>query len=218
LSRYGLSEGTPSESGLQLDAQAGFNFVANHPELSKSPIVGPTLGQIEYRVTCLPPSNRSSMVNHLAGLLPLTLRAGTRTKYNHTTAFWIIRLHALSQISALIVENTFSSIPHMVREWPMGRFLSLLTTQKWLSAAKIAGIPPALPILMLSGLRDHVIPPSEMVELWKVSKVRRPKKNTRWLWSALGGKDNEEPPRQPEKDVFESFRRGGHSTYLLSFS
>ena len=106
----------------------------------------------------------------------------------------------------------------MVREWPMGRFLSLLTTQKWLSAAKIAGIPPALPILMLSGLRDHVIPPSEMVELWKVSKVRRPKKNTRWLWSALGGKDNEEPPRQPEKDVFESFRRGGHSTYLLSFS
>jgi hypothetical protein len=98
----------------------------------------------------------------------------------------------------------------------MGRFLSLLTTQKWLSAAKIAGIPPSLPILMLSGLRDSVIPPSEMVELWEVAKGRRPKGNKGWLWSAFGWKDTEESPTQPEKDAFKKFRRGDHSAYHFS--
>jgi hypothetical protein len=37
--RYGLCEGIPSESGLCLDAQAGFDYIANHPGLSKHPIV-----------------------------------------------------------------------------------------------------------------------------------------------------------------------------------
>src|SRR5258708_26744115 len=47
----------------------------------------------------------------------------------------------------------------------MGRFVNLLVSQRWSSAYKIARLPPSLPILMLSGLRDHVFPPSEMVEL-----------------------------------------------------
>jgi hypothetical protein len=118
-------------------------------------------------------------------------------------------------MSALIIENTFTSIPHLVRGWPMGRFLSLLTTQKWFSASKVAGMPPSLAILMLSGLRDSIIPSSEMAELWEVAKRRRPKKNTRWINFVLR-RNIEESGTPPEKDVMETFRKGDHSAYHFS--
>lgn len=65
---------------------------------------------------------------------------------------------------------------------------------------------------MLSGLRDIVVPPSEMAELWKVAKMR-PKKNTvkERLWSTLGWRDDEENLIQPEHDIFETFPFGSHS-------
>jgi hypothetical protein len=76
-------------------------------------------------------------------------------------------------------------------------------------------MPPTLPVLMLSGLRDTVIPSSEMQELWKVVQQRRTKtrkKKTRYLsfW-----KDQtsvvEQDDVQPKKDIFETFRHGEHS-------
>lgn len=48
-----MSEGTPSESGLRLDAQAALDFIANHPDLSKVPIVRPSRLGAKYLPTCL---------------------------------------------------------------------------------------------------------------------------------------------------------------------
>ncbi|PCH41916.1 alpha/beta-hydrolase [Wolfiporia cocos MD-104 SS10] len=36
---YGLSEGSPSEKGIQLDAQCALDYIQNHPSLAGSPIV-----------------------------------------------------------------------------------------------------------------------------------------------------------------------------------
>lgn len=36
---YGLSEGSPNEKGIKLDGQTALDFVTNHNELSKTPIV-----------------------------------------------------------------------------------------------------------------------------------------------------------------------------------
>jgi len=160
------------------------------------------------------------MANHLAAPSPLTSQAGTQTKYNLTMdSFFsfLVTYTVLLQISALIIENAFTSIPNIVRQWRMGWFLSLLTTQKWWSASKVAQMPPSLPILMLSGLRDTVVPPSEMAELWKVAKMR-PKNTTvkGWLWSTLGWKGDEENLIQPEHDIFKTFPFGGHSALSTS--
>lgn len=127
----------------------------------------------------------------------------------------MLTAYFLFQISALIIENTFCSIPHLVREWPLGRFLSLFITQKWLSSSKTAKMPPTLPILMLSGLRDTVIPSSEMQELWEVVKQRRTKikKKKKGCFNFLKDKIPmvEQDDVQPKKDIFETFRWGGHS-------
>jgi hypothetical protein len=73
---------------------------------------------------------------------------------------------------------------------------------------------------MLSGLRDRVVPPAEMKELWELAKKRSPKKNTGWFSSAFGPKDEEESliVTQPDKDVFETFYAGNHSALSSSLT
>src|SRR6266545_7786826 len=137
------------------------------------------------------------------------------------TLFFLAFIHSHSslQVSALIIENTFCSIPHLIEKWwpTVERFLSLLCTQKWFSASKIAGIPPSLPILMLSGPRNSVIS-SEMVELWEISRTRGSKINTQSFWSqaAFRRNDEEESLMPPEKDAFEIFDQESHGAYHFS--
>lgn len=78
-----------------------------------------------------------------------------------------------SSISALILENTFMSIPALVKGWPnpIGS-LSFLCSQRWPSLDRMRSIAPDIPILMLSGDKDAVIPPPHMRGLWAASKVR----------------------------------------------
>ncbi|KAJ7675178.1 Alpha/Beta hydrolase protein [Mycena rosella] len=97
-----------------------------------------------------------------------------------------------SAISALIIENTFESLPRIVRRWPYIGVFSFLCTQKWDSAAKLPRIPARTPILMLSGGWDHVVPPMHMAALWRISRTR----------GGVGPVS--------EKDRFESFAHGGH--------
>ncbi|KAF8995029.1 Alpha/Beta hydrolase protein [Cyathus striatus] len=105
-----------------------------------------------------------------------------------------------SKISALIVENTFTSLPDIVRGWPyIGRF-AFICTQKWDSASKISKIPTSVPILMLSGSKDEVVPTRHMHSLWALAHNR--------------GKDAENYT-SPEKDTFKSFPKGYHpDTYI----
>lgn len=76
-------------------------------------------------------------------------------------------------VSALILENTFMSIPLLVRDWPspIGP-LSFLCTQRWPSIDRIPRISKDIPILMLSGDRDVVVPPKHMRGLWAAAKRR----------------------------------------------
>ena len=38
-SRYGLSEGSPSEKGIKLDSQLALDYITSHPLLEKTPII-----------------------------------------------------------------------------------------------------------------------------------------------------------------------------------
>lgn len=112
-----------------------------------------------------------------------------------------------SKISALIVENTFTSLPGVVRSWPIIGFMSFLCHQKWNSAQKINGIPPTLPILMLSGRNDEVVPPIHMDKLHQLALARgRPTKRFQ--------KNNEQPEDAEDgsnSTVFEEFPFGTHA-------
>ncbi|TDL28038.1 alpha/beta-hydrolase [Rickenella mellea] len=71
-----------------------------------------------------------------------------------------------SQIRGLIVENTFTSLRRLIPD-AMPIF-SLLATffRQWNSLKRISETPLSLPILMLSGLRDEIIPARHMKALW----------------------------------------------------
>ncbi|KAJ7017098.1 Alpha/Beta hydrolase protein, partial [Mycena alexandri] len=77
-----------------------------------------------------------------------------------------------SAITALIVENTFLSLPRVVRDWPLVGIFSFLCFQRWNSAAKLSHICPTLPILMLSGTQDEVVPRKHMEALWLIAQKR----------------------------------------------
>jgi len=105
-----------------------------------------------------------------------------------------------SKINALIVQNTFTSLPGVVRDWPIIGFFSFICLQKWNSASKLPRIPKTLPILMLSGDMDQVVPRKHMHTLWEIAQKR-------------GEEDkgsNEQSNVRPSKDVFKSFMYGSH--------
>jgi len=82
------------------------------------------------------------------------------------------------QIEALILENTFTSLPDLVpHALPVLGPFSFLCHQKWDSAAKVPLIPATTPILMLSGVRDEIVPKAHMVALWEAIARRGEKKN-----------------------------------------
>ncbi|XP_006459634.1 hypothetical protein AGABI2DRAFT_201991 [Agaricus bisporus var. bisporus H97] len=133
------------------------------------------------------------------------------------------------KIAALILENTFTSIPDIVHDWPIIGYFSFLCTQRWNSACKLARIPASLPILFLSGRSDYVVPPRHMDNLWEIAKQRGRKKSGRKIARIHGGcwtssqqtdgsdGENSEGPAikdeewsSPKKDQFISFSSGGH--------
>ncbi|PFH45875.1 hypothetical protein AMATHDRAFT_70997 [Amanita thiersii Skay4041] len=77
-----------------------------------------------------------------------------------------------TKISALIVENTFTSLPDVVHGWPLIGLFSVFCHQKWKSSARIGSIPPKLPILFLSGRLDQVVPPKHMELLFELALLR----------------------------------------------
>ncbi|KAI0354055.1 alpha/beta-hydrolase [Trametes cingulata] len=78
-------------------------------------------------------------------------------------------------IRALILENTFLSLPRLVPSaLPVLGPFAFLCHQKWDSASKIPSIPSEIPMLLLSGVRDEVVPREHMQELWKLIQQRVP--------------------------------------------
>ncbi|KAH9059319.1 Alpha/Beta hydrolase protein [Lactarius vividus] len=133
---YGHSEGTPSEKGLQIDAQTVLDYVRAHPILSKTRII--LYGQ------------------SIGGAVSIDLA------YRNPDA-----------ITALIVENTFMSLPRLIpTAMPLLGPFSFLCHQKWESYLKAPKLPPDMRVLMLGGARDEVVPRSQMQELWAIIRSR----------------------------------------------
>ncbi|KND04157.1 uncharacterized protein SPPG_01592 [Spizellomyces punctatus DAOM BR117] len=135
---YGQSEGSPSEAGLKIDAQATLDWVLAHPQLRNTKIV--VYGQ------------------SLGGAVAIHLASTNEDK-----------------IAGLIVENTFLSLPKVVPHiLPYLKYLTFLCTQVWDSETTIQRIP-RLPILLLSGGKDELIPPSQMAGLCYAARSARGK-------------------------------------------
>ncbi|KAI0946827.1 hypothetical protein AcW1_010176 [Taiwanofungus camphoratus] len=76
-------------------------------------------------------------------------------------------------IRALILENTFLSLPRLVPSaFPILGPVAFLCHQKWDSASKVSLIPRETPILMLSGVRDKVVPQEHMQQMWELVQKR----------------------------------------------
>jgi hypothetical protein len=136
----------------------------------------------------------------------------------------------VSKISALIVENTFTSIPDLLSgrmPWFL-KFIRIFCTQHWNSRRKIGTVPSSLPVLMFSGLRDTVVPAGDMQRLWGAAQ-RRHGRGGRWesvrrlmtrrkTRQAEDGKraeaDNQE---QAARDEFFTFEYGGHGLLPVHF-
>ncbi|KAF7312774.1 Hydrolase-4 domain-containing protein [Mycena indigotica] len=149
---FGTSSGTPSESGLQLDAQAALDYITNNPSLSALPtfLYGFCLG----------------------GAVAIDLAARNPTA-----------------ISGVVVQNTFLSVPSLVRDWRyIGWLAKHLVTQRWDSATKVPSIPATVPMLFLSGANDELVSKKHMEGLWDIRKGATPS----------------------ELDRFESFAGGTH--------
>ncbi|KAF2810170.1 BEM46 family protein [Mytilinidion resinicola] len=70
-------------------------------------------------------------------------------------------------IAGMILENTFLSIRKLIPSaFPPARYLAPLCHQIWPSEETLPQIS-SIPILFLSGLKDEIVPPSHMAQLYK---------------------------------------------------
>ncbi|KAF8072273.1 Alpha/Beta hydrolase protein [Lyophyllum atratum] len=197
---YSLSGGSPNEKGLRIDAQTALDYILNQPHLRQAPIV----------------STPSPLLSH-----PKPKSSQSQILYGHSLGGGVaidLASRNPSKISGLIVSNTFTSIPDIVRHWPYIGPLSFLCHQKWKSAHKMRLIPTTTPILMLSGRRDEVIPPELMDRLWE--KAQRRGERRRGAGEVFGGwscvrkrdlEEEEEGKGTPGEDVFVTIGGGTHN-------
>ena len=76
-------------------------------------------------------------------------------------------------LAGLILDNTFLSIKKMIpAAFPPARYLAKLCHQIWPSEESIPKITD-VPILFLSGLKDEIVPPSHMRELYDLSRAKK---------------------------------------------
>ncbi|KAG5719431.1 Protein bem46 [Termitomyces sp. T112] len=138
---YAFSTGTPSERGLQIDAQTALDYVLNEPYLARTPIIlyGFSLG--------------GAVAVHLASQNP-------------------------SKITALILSNTFTSLPSLISSPSSLPFLIRLfallgmCTQKWDSERNMKSVRRETAVFVVSGGRDQLVRPKMAEKLWDIVKGR----------------------------------------------
>lgn len=130
---YGRSEGTPSEEGLCMDAQAALDFLLTRSDINTEKILvfGRSLG----------------------GAVAIDLATRSENK---------------EKIAALLLENTFTSIPDIARILFPFKIIQCLPVwfykNQFKSHRKACRITQ--PTLFLSGLADKLIPPKMMNDLY----------------------------------------------------
>lgn len=89
-----------------------------------------------------------------------------------------------SKVNALIIENTFLSIPKLVPHiLPLLQYLTFMCSQIWPSDKSIKKIK-FIPILFLSGTRDEVIPQQHMKKLFELSQTSGGKEWREFLYGS----------------------------------
>ncbi|ESK92460.1 bem46 family protein [Moniliophthora roreri MCA 2997] len=133
------------------------------------------------------------------------------------------------KVHGLIVENTFLSIPAIVKDIPGLRHLAIFIHQKWESYRRIERIPRTIPILMFSGTEDEVVPAKQMQELWSIAQRRNAKGveqkgKSGWKSFVFGSSrdcdvstqdEGEEDGKDSLMDVFKSIPGGTHGKRSL---
>ncbi|KAI0036346.1 alpha/beta-hydrolase [Vararia minispora EC-137] len=158
---YGLSEGTPSEKGLQMDAQTALDYVLQDEMLGKTTVIiyGQSIG--------------GAVAIDLASKNP----------------------HA---ISALILENTFTSLPRLIpTAMPFLSPVAFLCHQKWESYLKVPTLPTRIRALLLGGVHDEVVPRTHMHDLWALFRARFAAGRT----AAAHDPTKASAPGEPDKDL-----------------
>ncbi|KAG6839939.1 hypothetical protein C0991_010197, partial [Blastosporella zonata] len=122
-----------------------------------------------------------------------------------------------SLVSAVVVSNTFTSVPDIVRTWPLIGLFSFVCTQKWRSIDKLRFIPTDTPILMISGRQDETVPPPLMDKLWQAAQKRGVpiKWSLHWPSTPCVSQDPSKPSSEflPKHDIFVSLEQGSHSKF-----
>ncbi len=151
---YGRSEGKPSIAGLQADAEAALGTLLRLPGVDPERIA--VLGQ------------------SIGGAVAVNLAADSPRR---------------AHIRALVVDSSFASYRQITREklgslwltWPLQYPLSWLMSDRYSPVRSIGRVAP-IPVLILHGLRDPVVPERHAEELF--AAARRPKQL--WLTAEPG--------------------------------
>lgn len=143
---YGESEGTPSEAGLCLDAQAALQHLHERPDIDHSKIIvfGRSLG----------------------GAVAIDL-----AYHNQSTAKQTKIAGLIVENSFTCVADVAGRALMPLRVLPRA-FVRLLVTNKWLSRDKVGALP--FPTLFISGLEDQIIPPEQVATLFALAGCKGP--------------------------------------------
>ena len=186
--------------GIKIDAQTALDYLTSHPDLNKTRMV---IRICLFRCSLLH-YPRFFMANPLAALSQLIWQVGIQQKYISLSPPPKCYSSDL-QIEALILENTFTSLPELVpHALPILGPFSFLCHQKWNSASKISLIPATTPILMLSGLQDEIVPKTHMLALWEAVARRGEQKKGNGSEFKVG----------LERAKYIEFEDGSHSEYF----
>lgn len=186
---YGLSEGTPNEKGIKVRPHFS-NLDARLDADEHSPPLRPFFKSDAQ--TAL-----DFITNHpVLGKGPILLfgqSIGGAVAIN-------LAANNPSVPAALILENTFTSISDLIPALapPLASFTWLLR-EKWDSRTQFLALPADLPILLLSGRKDEIVPSKHMDELAKIANMR----------DHGNGK---------QKTVLKKFLEGNHSACRIPFS
>ncbi|KAG8744006.1 hypothetical protein FRC10_010985 [Ceratobasidium sp. 414] len=114
------------------------------------------------------------------------------------------------KISALVVENTFMTLPSLIPSvLPVAAPLAFLCHQVWDSARAARSLPTSVPVLLLSGSADELVPPAQMQGLYDILRgAEGGSKDTK----GSKGKSAAETPKDTTKRhlVFKKLPYGHH--------
>lgn len=184
---YGLSEGSPSESGLRADAEAALDYVYNHPILTK-------LGTVEKpRIVAFGQS--------IGGAVAIDIAS------RHPDCFaGIILENTFLSLPRLI--------PYLM---PWLTPVSALCTEIWPSIDRIRSIDDKTPMLFISSGRDEMIPQAHMIKLCETVRRQRKGSALQLCSETLSSSqsDSELFPKRESNTVWVEFPNATHNDACL---